>query len=80
MKSFLGNFYRHLAIFSGHTGWDEGQRALVAQVKAIRVGVGLKTKVLFSKLYYQKSGLALSTQQRTITIRKDNNEQNVFLT
>ena len=20
MKSFLGNFYRHLAIFSGHTG------------------------------------------------------------
>ena len=21
MKSFLGNFYRHLAIFSGHTGW-----------------------------------------------------------
>ena len=22
MKSFLGNFYRHLAIFSGHTGGD----------------------------------------------------------
>ena len=29
VKSFLGNFYRHLAIFSGHTGgegkgWREG--------------------------------------------------------
>ena len=23
MKSFLGNFYRHLAIFSGRTGEDE---------------------------------------------------------
>ena len=23
VKSFLGNFYRHLAIFSGHTGVDE---------------------------------------------------------
>ena len=22
MKSFLGNFYKHLAIFSGHTGGD----------------------------------------------------------
>ena len=22
VKSFLGNFYGHLAIFSGHTGWD----------------------------------------------------------
>ena len=21
MKSFLGKFYRHLAIFSGHTAW-----------------------------------------------------------
>ena len=23
VKSFLGNFYRHLAIFYGHTEWDE---------------------------------------------------------
>ena len=23
VKSFLGNFYRHLAIFSGHTAWDK---------------------------------------------------------
>ena len=27
MKSFLGNFYRHLAIFSGHTGgWVSNPR------------------------------------------------------
>ena len=23
MKSFLGNFYRHLAIFFGHTAYDQ---------------------------------------------------------
>ena len=30
MKSYLGNFYRHLAIFSGHTGYDSLFRAVAS--------------------------------------------------
>ena len=29
MKSFLGNFYRHFAIFSGHTDDDRGGGKLI---------------------------------------------------
>jgi len=31
VKSFLGNFYRHLAIFSGHTGLKQYGRQNEAQ-------------------------------------------------
>ena len=34
MKSFLGNFHRHLAIFSGHTDGDDHRN-------------GVKTKEMF---------------------------------
>ena len=33
MKSFLGNFYRHLAIFSGHTGSDARNSKAIAVFK-----------------------------------------------
>ena len=28
VKSFLGHFYRHLAIFSGHTAWRSSLKTL----------------------------------------------------
>ena len=34
MKSFLGNFYRHLAICSGHTGLDAASTASAATTTA----------------------------------------------
>ena len=34
MKSFLGNFYRHLAIFSGHTAEEAAEVAVAAAAAA----------------------------------------------
>ena len=36
MKSFLGNFYRHLVIFSGHTDLND-RESVVGKVKEDRL-------------------------------------------
>ena len=49
MKSFLGNFYRHLAIFSGHTGYsDSSSNPVFEQLLFLRnVKIGQNNPVNF---------------------------------
>ena len=46
MKSFLGNFYRHLAIFSGHTDQSKQKKIIIIIIKRKIVNVVVKCTLI----------------------------------
>ena len=79
MKSFLGNFYRHFAIFSGHTGrgsWGAGG-VIVILFSVLFVGkclshvVGIKLRLRFEFKYENeiaKVGMSCTRRRRPCKI------------